>query len=141
MSKDEKIKPKISREVAEAEFYRFCEAQRIDTDETDFSEEDLEGFNEHKIRFIKAVMNGFMVVNDSAEAEFTALDANHCVTFKKPKASSLMALDRCKKGQDTKSMFELMADMTGQPSGSVFTKMDLVDAKVCQSVAALFLAS
>lgn len=125
---------KISREIAEQDFDRFCEKNRIDNDVDDFSEEDQKAFDEHKKRIVKAIMKGEMVINDASEAEFCG------VKFKTPKGRVLLAMDRSKKGQDMKAQFEVMADICEVPAAT-FSKMDSVDVKVCMAVTALFLGS
>lgn len=128
----------VAKEVAEADFERFCNAQRIDLDFEDFTDEDRQAFEGHQKKIVKAIRRGSMVVNDQNEAVFTCNAGT--VVFKQPKASCLLAMDRAKKGQDTKAMFDVMGDMVGQHP-SVFGRMDTVDAKVCLAVASLFLGS
>jgi len=130
--------PQIVKEVAEQDFLRFCEAQRIDTGFEDFTEEDKDAFDGHKRKIVKAIQRGQIVVNDQNQAVFTANNLE--LVFKQPKGSSLIAMDRAKKGQDMGAMYNVMGDIVGQHP-SVFSKMDAVDVKVCLAVTALFLGS
>ena len=51
----EKSKQKISREVAEQEFIKFCDSWNIDTDEEDFDDEERQDYKTQKRKIIRAI--------------------------------------------------------------------------------------
>jgi hypothetical protein len=135
-------KYKIDKETAEQEFERFCETQRIDIDFEDFDDDDLKSFNQQKNRIIKALRRGQMVVDENGVAALTveSESGESIYSFAKPRGRMLLAMDRAKKGQDMKAMFDMMGDLC-KVNPVMFSKMDAEDAKICMAVASLFLGS
>jgi len=131
-----KDKFKLDLETAENEFDRFCENQRIDIDVDELEPDDLKAYEQHKRKIIKAIRKGLLVINDENQAVLTT-DV-HTFVFKQPKGSALLAMDRAKKGEDMKSMYNLMADIC-QCAPAFFSKIDGVDVNVCLAITTLFL--
>lgn len=134
-----KKEDRIDAESAEIEFERFCCTQRVDIDTEDLDEEDLKSFEGQKKKIIRAIMKGDIELNDAGEAAFK-YEGGDDIIFKKPKASTLLAMDRAKKGQDMKAMFDLMGEIC-EVAPAMFRKMDMADAKICMAITSLFLAS
>lgn len=130
---------KIAREVAEAEFDRFIEANDILVDDS-MEKEDRDAFNEQKARIVRAIEVGAMVVNEAGEPVYTpqrTKDAE-ALTFHEPTGASLMAMDRKKKNEDVGKLYATMGDMT-RTDAKTFSNMKMADLKVCMAVTTLFL--
>lgn len=131
----------VSKDVAEAEFARFIEANALLVETPGMSDEDRASFAEQKTRITRAMEQGALMINDQGEPVFTpqrTKDAE-ALTFHEPTGASLMAMDRRKRGEDIAKLYSTMADMT-RTDAKVFSKMAMADLKVCMAVTALFLA-
>lgn len=130
---------KIAKEVAEAEFDRFIQANDILVDDC-MEKEDRDAFNEQKARIVRAIEAGAMVVNEDGEPVYTpqrTKDAE-ALTFHEPTGASLMAMDRKKKNEDVGKLYATMGDMT-RTDAKTFSNMKMADLKVCMAVTTLFL--
>lgn len=131
----------IAEEVVEHEFNRFVECMDLDVDPAGMNADDLEVFRQEKVRIINAIKSGSLVISENGEPIFTpqrSKDAE-AITFYEPTGASLMAMDRKKKTDDIGKLYATMADMT-KTHPSVFSRMKMVDLKVCMAIAMLFLA-
>jgi len=129
----------VSREVAEQEFDRFCEAMALEFDPKKMDDEDRQGLATHRDRFVTACMRGRLSVNDAGEAVLTCSADGSDVTFSEPSGEAMLELDRAKKGHAIQGLFLYMAKVTGRPP-KFFSDMKKRDLDVCMSIANLFLA-
>jgi hypothetical protein len=130
---------KIAKEVAEAEFNRFIEANDILIDDA-MEKEDRDAFNEQKARILRAIEFGAMVINEDGEPVYTPQRTKDAepLTFHEPTGASLMAMDRKKRNEDVGKLYATMGDMT-RTDAKTFSSLRMADLKVCMAVAALFL--
>jgi hypothetical protein len=132
-------KPAVSKDLAEAEFARFCAKMGLDTDPEGMDADDLKGFNNSKRRVIAAMMTGSLIIEENGEPVFTPqIGDTSPITFSSPNGASLMAMDLVKKDHDTEKTFATLADITGQTKKR-YAQMDNRDLKVCLAVMLLFL--
>jgi hypothetical protein len=129
--------PKVSAEVAEAEFARFTEAMDLDVDVSKMDEDDRKGFDDARSTIERAIMRGSLVIDDKGQPIYTPQDGKP-ITFYEPTGASIMAMDGHKKGHDAAKMFALMADMT-KTTAKTFAQLNMRDFKVCQKIVMLFL--
>jgi hypothetical protein len=129
--------PKVTREVAEAEFVRFFEAMDLRLEDPDLDEEDRKSFNDNRRTFLEAVERGVLVVNENGEPVFTPAEGSP-ITFYEPTGATIMAMDRIKKGHDIKRSYAVMSEQTKTPIAR-FTGMKQREFKVCEAVFILFL--
>lgn len=131
---------KIARDVAEAEFDRFIEANAIMTVYDGMEKEDRDSFGEQKERIVQAIMSGSLAVNEDGEPVFTPQRTKDAaaLTFHEPTGASLMAMDRKKKNEDIGKLYATMGDMT-RTDAKTFSQMKMADLKVCMAVTVLFL--
>jgi hypothetical protein len=127
--------PKAAQEVADAEFNRFTEEMDLDVEVDLMDAEDLTAFLKQKRRFIAAIMDGSLVINDNGEAVYTPRKSGDIepLTFHERTGASTMAMDGKKKGHDVAKTYAVMADLTKTHS-STFAKMKGIDIKVCEAI-------
>lgn len=131
----------VSREVAESEFERFGDMMALEFDRDRMDEDDRKAFDQSKARVVVAIEAGALVINDNGEPVYTPQRTEWSadpITFYEPDGSVYLAIDRQKKNQDMHKFYAIMAAMTKQ-SASVLSKLKGADAKLCQTVVALFL--
>ena len=131
---------KIAKEVAEAEFERFVEANDLLVGTDNMDKEDRDSLDEQRGRIVRAIEVGAMVINEDGEPVFTpqrCQDAK-ALTFHEPTGASLMAMDRKKKNEDVGKLYATMGDMT-RTDAKTFSSMKMADLKVCIAVTTLFL--
>jgi hypothetical protein len=137
-----KKKFKIDKETAEAEFVSFCEANDIDYDTDGMTDEEKADFEPIKKRFIKACMQGRLVVDGLVlkytPSEFTKPEFRGAVEIKRPEGHAFMAMDGYKETQSAHKMQGFLSSMTGQEV-KYFSKIDSRDWLFYRNVAVLFL--
>jgi hypothetical protein len=130
----------MADEVIEAELDRFFDKMDIATDRHDLKGDDLESFVDKKKTLVAAMRAGRLVIDDQGQPVYTPkVGITEPITFHEPTGASYMAMDQGKEREQVKKMFNVMADMTGQPANR-FANMKNRDLKVCMAVAVLFLA-
>lgn len=132
----------VAREVAEAEFDRFCQAMDLDVSQEKMDLESLSGFKQQKEKVVTAIENGSLIINDAGEPVFMpqrTKDWKDPIHFTEPTGATYMEMDRKKKDQDVSKLFAIMSSMTGVYSGQL-AKLKGTDIKLCQALTALFLA-
>lgn len=135
---------KISTEVAEEEFNRFADGMDLYLDTSDMDAEDLTAFNKQKIRIMKAIENGHLVIDDAGKAVYTPFveesKYKEPITFNQRTGASLMAMDGKRKGHDVAKTYSVMAQMCGLHP-KIFGGDNLVgtDIKVCEALFALLM--
>lgn len=131
----------VSRDVAEAEFDRFCEEMDLDVDESVMDDDDRKSLAKARNKFVRAVMRGKLTVGNGGVPTYTYQPDGGDeveISFPEPKGKAFLASDRGKKDQNMGKMFLIMAAMTGKPA-SIFSDMPNRDVSVCMAVAQLFL--
>lgn len=133
---------RIAKDVAEAEFDRFCELMDLDVNTEGMSVDDKRDFTVQRDRLVAAIVKGAMVIDEEGQPVYTpqraGADVND-ITFYEPTGASYMAMDNKKVGADMGKLYAAMADITRTSSG-LFAKMKNSDLKVCMAVTTLFLA-
>ena len=134
---------KIDRETAVAEFERFCEANRINYDESGMTTEDAEAFEPLKERFIKTCMDGRVEV-DGRNLCYTISDlsedfSGEVVMIKRPKGHAFMAMDNYSDKQSVHKLQGFVSAMTGKDV-KYFSKIDRSDWLFFRDIATLFLS-
>jgi len=138
MSTKEKVE-KISREVAEAEFIKWCEAHDLDIDEKFMDTEELEDFRKIKKNIVVGITRGNITIDGEKATVVTKFSGGNSpdkITFNSPTGATFMAADRVKAGQNVGSTYAKMADVTGLNS-KTFSQLDARDLKYCLGVFAL----
>ena len=135
---------KVAEEQAEQEFESWAEAWDIETDTSDFDEDDLEQYKALKKKIIKAVKQGrASFIEDFEKIKYTLRfprgEITHIV-LEMPEGDALTATDKYKPHEQIKKQNAFIARMANQPP-SIITKLKVADLKFLQAVTALFLAS
>lgn len=136
----ENKEPVLGREVAEAEFDRFCDDMDIDTNIEKMDEDDAKGFNTQKELLVVAFMDGRLSLNDDSEPVYKPKRKgfDNPLTFREPSGADQMAMDRKKSGQDVGKMFSMMDSVTKSVPGTC-SKLKGPDLKVAQAIMFLFM--
>lgn len=125
---------KVAREVAEADFERFCENLAAYSDAPDLKdEEDRKSFVENKNRFVAAVMNGSLVVADDGNATYTPSIGGAPLTFREPTAAQLLAVDRHKQSHGMAKQIAMIASFSGKTEQEI-GKLPMRDIRVLNAV-------
>jgi hypothetical protein len=126
---------------AEQEFRNYCEANEIDCNEADMSEEDLDGFVKIKKRFIKAVGDKRLVI-DGTKLRYTISKFSDAkgkeITVSRPAGREFMAMDGFKDTHQAQKMNAFIASMCGVEK-SFLAQLDVKDRLFLQDIAILFL--
>jgi len=130
--------PKVAEEVAEQEFVRMCEANRIEHDTTELDEEESKEWAALRDPIVKDIMRGQLVIDPSGRPVYTP-DVGKPITFNPATGATLMALETHGKGKDVSNMIAAMADMTGSNKGD-FSRLGVRDFQAVGRIARLFLA-
>lgn len=135
-------KSKFDKESAEREFERFVDLMDLDIEEDTLDDEDKKGLRDNKRIFLRAIMQGSLVVNDSGEPIFTpqrkGSTSHHSITFHEPCGSALQEMDRKKAGQDIGKMIVVMGNVT-KTAAPKFAGLKHPDFKVCMAIMMLYM--
>lgn len=131
---------KVSLDVCESEFERFCEAMDLDVNPDEMDAEDKTAFEQAKRRIVKAMRTGALVINDEGEPVYTPQrgEQKDPITFHEPDGASLMAIDQVKAKHEMAKTNAVLAAITKESSAR-FAKMLNRDLKVCQSIMVLYM--
>lgn len=131
---------KISRDVAEAEFQRFLDCMRLNFTTEGLDAEDRTQVELHKKRFVNAVMDGRLVVDQKGIPTYTPRDSadKDPITFPQPKGGDFMQADLHKKNHDITKGMAIMAAATHQPLER-YRDMEWSDFRVCQAISGLYM--
>jgi hypothetical protein len=130
-------KYKIAKEVAEAEFVRLCEANRIDHDTSDMTEKDLKAWDSLKDDIVRDLRLGTLIVGEDGKPTYTPPGASSGFTFHSPTGATLIA-GRSKENEVENTIMAL-ADMARVDRGT-FSKLHARDFMSCSRIVRLFLA-
>lgn len=130
---------KISREIAEADFDRFCDMARLDFDRPRNTSERRD-LDDDRASFIYFVEKGRITVDEEGyPTVHTDSEELPAVRFgKRPRVTSLRAMDKVKKNNDNGKMIAMMADTLMIPSAK-FNTLEYADFEIVSLVFSLFL--
>lgn len=134
----QEVGPDVAREVAERAFDDWASAMDLDVDPSWMDDEDRKEFVVARNRFVTAVMDGKLVVEDDG-CLLILTSAGDSVRFPEPKGAALLAMDQRKKNHDMAKMYSCLAECTGK-APHFFAAMKVRDLKLFQTVLTLFLA-
>lgn len=132
-------KNKVAKEVAEREFERLCEANRIDHDATELTEAEATEWNQLRGEIVRDIQLGTLVVAEDGRPTYTPPGSSKGYTFHSPTGATLIAMETYA-GKQLSNFMAAMADMTRTDRGE-FGRMALRDVKACMRVARLFLGA
>jgi hypothetical protein len=130
---------KIAKEVAEVDFIRMCDANRVEHDTTELTEDERKDWTELHKEFLRDLREGTLIVGEDGTPTYTPPGATKGITFHPPTGATYMALETYAGKKDIANFYAAMADMTRVDRGE-FGKMALRDVQACMRVAKLFLA-
>lgn len=130
---------KVAREVAEEDFNRFCDEMDVDRNLARMPEEDAKAFNDVKENLLDALQIGVLEIDsDGTAVVYPKKGDIKQIKFNELCGADYVAMDNKKETQSFAKMFALMGSITKLPPAT-FSKLKKFDAKVCLSIAKLFL--
>lgn len=129
---------KVAAEVAAAEFDRMCEANRIETDTSELTEEQVEEWDGLRKQVERDIRRGLLAVDKEGQAVYTPPEGK-ALTFKIARGAVLIALETHGKGKDISNTLAALGELTGEPP-SAFSKLHVRDVQACTRLVRLFLA-
>lgn len=127
---------KIDKETAEAEFVAMCETMDVDADLSDLSEEDVNSFNKQKANVVKAIMQGYLVIDDGVPTYHTT--GGKTLVIHEVTGGALIAMDTVKAGNDNRKLFKLIQELT--KSSIKADELKMRDIRILSALVGLFLA-
>ena len=115
-----------------------CDANRIDRDESNLDQEELEEWNEIRGKIVADICRGQLVVDLEGRPVYTP-EGGKSHTFQPATGAAFIALETHGKGKDLSNLVAAMAELTGANKGD-FARMNARDFKACTRIANLFLA-
>ena len=125
---------KINKEMAEAEFQRWCDAMDIETDAEFFEEEDdISSFKKNKSKVVRSIMDGSTIINDEGLLVYTTRrkEKQKTYTFNEFYGSILISMEKIEGGNAR--MFTGCGEIT-QTSQGDFSSMKGSDLALSQAV-------
>lgn len=130
----------VAAEVAEAELARFAEAMDLDLDLEDMDDEERRDFSLQKRRFIRAVRQGHLSVDEAGQPVYRPYASKNTepLVFREPDGAALMEMNRAKANKSIKQQHLVLAAIT-KTNPKRFADMKNRDLKVCYAVLTFFL--
>lgn len=133
-------KYKVAKEVAESEFVRLCEANRIDHDTSEMSEKEKEDWADLRNEIVRDIRLGTVVVGEDGKPTYTPpIGGAKSYTFHPATGATFMALETYSTGKNISNLTAALAEMTRTDKGE-FGKMPAKDFHACRRLAQLFLS-
>lgn len=129
---------KVAKEVAEQEFLRMCDGNRIDTDESELDKEELKEWREMRDPVVQDICKGRLAIDGEGRPVYTT-DAGKALTFKRATTATFIALETHGKGKDVSNMIAAVGDLTGTGKGEL-SNLIARDFHAVSRIARLFLA-
>lgn len=133
------MKYKIATEVAEQEFQRLCESNRVDTDTNEMDQDSLSDWLKLKQGVIRDLRLGTLVVGEDGKPTYTPEGSSKGFTFHAPTGATLLAGETYKGDRAVSNTYVALADLTRSDRGE-FSKLHTIDVKACMRIMQLFLA-
>jgi len=135
-----KSKHKVAKEVAEAEFVRLCDANRIDHDTSELAEEARKDWDDLKSEIVKDIRLGTLIVGDDGKPTYTPPGGSKGFTFYPATGATIMALESYGKDKGISNLVAAMAEVTRTDRGE-FSKLLAKDFQACSRIMRLFIAA
>jgi hypothetical protein len=132
-------KYKVNKETAEVEFIRICDANRIDHDTTEMSEDELKSWNDLKDQIVRLIKIGTLIVGDDGKPTYTPPGGSKGYTFHPATGATFMALETYDGKKNAANLTAAMVELTHSDRGE-FSKLPAKDFNACMRVLTLFLA-
>jgi hypothetical protein len=123
---------KVAKEVAELEFERICAFARVDTDDSEWSDEEKSKWEELRSELVTLIRKGALVVSEDGAPMFAGLK------FRAPTGAAIMAFETYAPDKKMSNLAAVMCELTGSDKGT-FGKMHARDFNACSHITTLFL--
>jgi hypothetical protein len=132
-------KYRVAKEVAEAEFVRICDANRIEHDTSEMSEEELKDWKVLEDGIVRLIRVGTLIVTDDGKPVYTPPGATKGYTFYPTTGATYMAFETHGGNKNISNMVAALTELTRSDRGE-FSKLPGKDFNACGLVLRLFLA-
>jgi hypothetical protein len=129
--------------LAEQEFINYCEANEIDHDECVMDDDDRKAFQKIKGRFMKAVNEKRLVVDDTKiiyTVSHFSETAGETLTISRPKGRDFIAMDGFKDTQQMQKFNAFVSSISGKEKSYV-SRLDVLDRQFLQDIGTLFITA
>lgn len=137
---DLKGKYKVAKEVAEAEFIRLCQANRIDSDTSEMKEDELKEWTDLKDEIVRDLRVGTLIVGEDGRPTYTPPGSSKGYTFHAATGATIMALESYGKDKGISNLVAAMAEVTRTERGE-FSKLPAKDFQACSRIMRLFITA
>lgn len=129
---------KITREVAEVEFDRFCSKMDLEFETDLMSEDDVNAFRKQKRRITNAIQRGSLIIDDTGHAVYTPVnqEVDKPLRFSQFGGLAISSTDGKKRDDRALQLHAMMAQMA-KVGPHTFVKMKGIDTKVCMAITML----
>lgn len=134
-------KYKVATEVAEAEFLRLCEANRVDTDTSELTEEERRDWEGLKGDIVKDIRRGTLIVGEDGKPTYTPPGSSKGYTFHPATGATLMALESYGSGKNISNLVAAMAEVTRTADRGEFSRLPAKDFQACSRIMRLFITA
>lgn len=134
------MKYKIEKETAEQDFLRLCEANRVDTDTSELTDEERREWESLKGDIVKDIRRATLIVGEDGKPTYTPPGAPKGYTFHPATGATLMALETYGSGKSVSNLVAAMAEVTRTDRGE-FSKLPAKDFQACARLIRLFITA
>ena len=133
----------MSQELAEEEFERFKEVNKLGNKLIVKDQNDRRDADEDRLWFVRALMEGSLTVDEAGKPTYTPVMSENQspLTFNRPKGRTLAVTDKMKESQKIGQMHAMLQQMTGAPTMRFVNMEYTPDYLTCMAIATIFLAS
>ena len=133
--------PKITKEMAEAEFQSWADHLRLDTNEDEMDVEEKSDFLAIKKKFVYVLLHGFTQTEENGDLVLNLIDSVDGIsqiTFRRKfKGGSFVVLDRYKESQNVHKTIAFLGAWVGVDPKKLM-KMDAIDVWFGMKMVSLF---
>jgi len=133
-------KYRVALEVAEKEFVRLCDANRIDHDTSELTEDERKEWDGLKSEIVREIRRGTLIVGEDGKPTYTPPGSSKGYTFHPATGATLMALESYGSGKNISNLVAAMAEVTRTDRGE-FSKLPAKDFQACSRIMRLFITA
>lgn len=128
----------VSNDVAQEEFDRFLDRNRLIWDIDDNDAEDRKDMIEYRDRFIREIEAGNLTIDDNGLPSYTCVYKEDCTfKFNRPTGATYAQMDKKKDSAKMAKLFVAIAEMTKR-SPKVISTLDNYDLRVLIAIFSIF---
>lgn len=127
----------VARDVAEQEFARMCESRRIDLDDSEWTDQEKEKFEEVRNDIVTLIRRGLLTVAEDGTPTYAA-DGGKTFTFHIPTGATFMAMESHAPTKQVSNTVAAVTEMTRSAAGEL-SKLSVWDFRAVMRIGSFFL--